>query len=184
MKALPGISFGTIDKMITREATEKDIPNLAILAAKTYTDAFGHTFKNPEDLQAALEEGRSEKYFTDSLKDNTAIVAEDNDILIGYCEFGPIDSSYPTDDFQEGDQEIRRLYVLQNYQKMGIGKKLLDKAFGYDQIKKAQNVYLDVWEKNIGAQKLYKSYGFEFTGKVVDGDFIMRRKNSSSIIVR
>jgi ribosomal protein S18 acetylase RimI-like enzyme len=55
-------------------------------------------------------------------------------------------------------------------------------------LKAAENIYLDVWERNRGPQELYKRYGFEVVGAhrlaVVSGlaaerDLIMVRRSSS-----
>ena len=59
--------------MIVRPATPADVPALAELAARTWTDAFGHTV-SAEDLAAELEKRRSEAYFRTALASDTALV--------------------------------------------------------------------------------------------------------------
>ena len=159
--------------MDIREAHKDDLTPLSKLATKTYEDAFGSSF-SAEDLQKRIDETRSEKYFEHALSKDVILIAEVEGEMAGYVEFGPPD--LPIEGILEGDEELSRLYVLASHQRKGIGKALMDAALAHSRLRNAENIYLDVWEKNEGARRLYKSYGFEETGTVVDGDIIMVRR--------
>lgn len=162
--------------MIIREAEEKDIPRLQRLATKTYVDAFGYSF-TPEELQRRIKETRSEAYFTNAIMRDVIFVAEEYGQLIGYAECGPVGLPVKT---QEGDRELSRLFVLKEHQGKGVGTSLLNTLLAHPSMQNAPCIWLDVWEKNDGAIRLYKSYGFEDTGKVIDGDIIMVRRKQTS----
>ncbi len=160
--------------MHIREAAAADVKELSSLATRTWLDAFGHRFSEAEQRDR-IEKHRSEEYFHAALARDHVLVAEEGSTLIGYVEFGPPDLPIPT---EEDDKEVTRLYVLASHQRQGIGKKLLDAALAYSGMQAAKSIYLDVWEKNEGAIRLYESYGFKNTGHVVDEDLIMVRKNN------
>jgi diamine N-acetyltransferase len=60
---------------------------------------------------------------------------------------------------------LRRLYVLSAFQNQGLGSKLLQAALEHPALKNAEHIYLDVWEHNHGAQRLYKRHGFAVIGQ-------------------
>nr|WP_307775923.1 ribosomal protein S18-alanine N-acetyltransferase [uncultured Cetobacterium sp.] len=57
--------------------------------------------------------------------------------------------------------EIMKIAVSENYRGMDIGKKLLEKYFQLDE----KNIFLEVRESNIRAQKFYKKMKFQIVGK-------------------
>lgn len=158
--------------MKIRQASKEDIKAISELSIKTYIAAFGHTF-TPEELEKRLEM-RSVDFYTKVFDKDTILLAENDDQLVGYIQFG--DVHIPTIEVLEDDQELQRVYVLANYQNKGIGKALIDEALASPRLKQAKNIYLDVWEENAKAQKLYESLDFEKVGRW-DEDIIMVKRN-------
>lgn len=169
-------------KTLIRKAQKSDLKALAALAIKTYSDAFGHTFSAP-DLALHLAQNFSESDFAQALDENVILLAEEDTRLIGYVQFGAV--SIAVEAATQRDRELQRVYVLADFQRRGIGRLLIEAAQAHPGLAEAENIYLDVWDKNFGAQRLYKSYGFEVIGKnpfVVDSqvlgyDLVMMRKN-------
>lgn len=156
--------------MQIREATSADVPALARLATQTWLEAFGKRYPQEEHTER-IEKYRSEQYFEKALVRDVIFVAEERDILVGYVEFGPPNLPIPT---EPGDQEITRLYVDADYQRKGIGSALLRAVLTHAHMQAAKTIYLDVWEKNDGAIRLYGSFGFDKTDyKDAEGDLIM-----------
>ena len=62
--------------------------------------------------------------------------------------------------------EIHEFVVDPNYQNLGIGKLLFEKALSY--LRKNKKNYIGLWvgEKNLKAKNFYKKYGFEYKGKI------------------
>jgi ribosomal protein S18 acetylase RimI-like enzyme len=164
--------------MNIREATENDAKVLSDVSVKSYVDAFGSPYSDPLEMKKWIDETRSEAYYKKIIDKNLILVAEENGHIVGYLEFGAVGANYPVKNKEEGDWQISRLYVLSEYQNKGIGKSLLDKILSYPELHRAKSIYVDVSEKNKGAQRLYKSYGFKETGVVTDGDMYMVRRNS------
>jgi ribosomal protein S18 acetylase RimI-like enzyme len=144
-----------------RKATIDDIAALSSLALETYIAAFGDSM-SAEDLAAHLGDNLLPQSFARILEVDVILVAEADGRLIGYTQFGKVDPSFSP--IAETDQELRRLYVLAEYQNQGIGTKLINTALEHPVLKNAERIYLDVWERNHGALKLYKRYGFTVVG--------------------
>lgn len=82
--------------------------------------------------------------------------------------------------------EVQRIYVLADYQGLGLGKVLFEKALKLASETDCEWVWLGVWEHNYKAQKFYAKYGFEKFGEhtfVVgdsnDTDWLLRRAVAS-----
>lgn len=162
-----------------RVAEPADVPALSELAQRTWSDAFGDgvSFR---DEETELEEGRSEAYFAEALGTTTILLAEEDDALLGYVQFG--DVTIPEVDAEPGDRGLQRLYVETALQGRGLGRSLLEAALCHPLLAEAKRVYLQVWERNERAVRLYESLGFRkagtttFTiGDEVMEDLVMRR---------
>ena len=70
-----------------------------------------------------------------------------------------------------GETEIDDLYVFSEYQRRGIGTKVIEKCCAESEFP----VFLYVFVKNSDAVKLYKRLGFEIAETVRGTRYIMRR---------
>ena len=148
--------------MRIRKAEVDDAKALSALAMQTYTDAFGHSFSSV-DLAAHLEKNLLPQNFHRILVEDTMLVAEVDERMVGFVQFGQ--GSLESEVAFSNDQELRRLYVQANFQNKGIGVRLMNAALDHPSLRGAERVYLDVWEHNPGAQRFYARYGFVVTGK-------------------
>ncbi|MBA3724326.1 MAG: GNAT family N-acetyltransferase [Candidatus Levybacteria bacterium] len=170
--------------MIVREASQQDIPTLAILAQETYKATFGHTLTN-EELTEAFK-SRSEDYFYHILNTDTILVVEDKNKLLGYIQFGAV--TYESVESTDNDIELNKIYIDKNYQGKGIGKVLMKSMFEHPRLDRIENIYLDVFDENKKAIGLYEKYGFKrigktpfkLDGKIVGYDLLMKRSKKSS----
>lgn len=147
--------------MVIRPATEADVPALADLARRTWLDAFGASLA-PDDAAAAADESRSEARFRRALDERTILVAEDDGALVGYAELGGADM--PELGTRPEDGWLHRLYVETALQGRGIGRELLAAALADPRLAGAPRVFLQVWEENPRAIRLYESVGFRRAG--------------------
>lgn len=148
--------------MIIREATSSDVPLLTTLAQKSYTDTFGATMTEDE-LQNALEE-RSEKYFYSVLGKDMILIAVDENIIVGFIQFGDVhyDSITP----EKNDVELNKIFIDTTYHGKRIGTQLMDAMLAHPHLKDTKNIYLDVYPENTKAIGLYTKYGFQTIGKI------------------
>ena len=98
---------------------------------------------------------------------------EDDARIRGYIQFG--DVTIRAAPANPGDHEIRRLYVDPERQGEGFGRRLMEAAFANQRLVGACDIYLQVWDQNHRAVGLYRSLGFDATGKIdaVVGDRIV-----------
>lgn len=103
--------------------------------------------KNEQILQNIVNNSEIEIY-----------VATDNDIIVGFMTCGK-----PYKPFRHYEQEVGLLYILQEYQKQGIGKEFFEiahkqvKDAGYDEFMVAVN------SQNVNAIQFYLAMG----GKII-----------------
>ncbi|BDI33032.1 N-acetyltransferase [Capsulimonas corticalis] len=146
--------------LVIRNVQLSDIPALSEFAMKTYSDAFGHSL-SPEDLAEHLRKHLSPNSFQLIFAEDTVLLAEVDNRLIGYAQFGAstLSRNHPT------DQDLRRLYVHPEYQNEGYGSALMEATLCHPQMKAAASIFLDVWEHNPAAQRFYRRHGFEVIGE-------------------
>jgi ribosomal protein S18 acetylase RimI-like enzyme len=144
-----------------RKADQRDVPELSALAIETYVDAVGHTFR-PSDLDAYLEGHLSEDCFSRTVDEDTVLLAFLDGRMVGFVQFGAV--KLPVEPRSGSDRELHRLYVDLKMQDRGVGRQLMDAALTEMRRSGAANVYLDVWERNEGAIRFYRRYGFETVG--------------------
>jgi diamine N-acetyltransferase len=150
-----------VDTPTIRPATSSDVSALSELAKRTWSEAFGDGV-SPEDEASELEEGRSETYFDNALREKTILVAEEDGALLGYVQFGEV--TIPEVEVKPGDQSLNRLYVDPNLQGRGLGRRLLEAALRHSRLANASRIFLTVWDENERAVQLYESYGFRRVG--------------------
>ena len=150
-----------MDAPTIRPARLSDVVALSDLAKRTWSDAFGDGVSS-DHLTAELDEARSETYFAGALREKTILVAEEDDALLGYVQFG--DVGIPEVQVQPGDQGLQRLYVETALQGRGLGRRLVKAALQHPRLAEARRIFVQVWDKNDRAVRLYESFGFQKIG--------------------
>lgn len=167
--------------MRIRRATVDDAATLSSLAARTFTETFGHLYP-PEDLDFFLRDAYAvEKQATILAHPDYAVwLLEDDGVAVGHAAAGPCGLPHP--DVAPGDGELKRLYVLASHQGGGRGGHLFDEAERWLLRDGPRTLWIGVWSENFGAQRFYSRRGFERVGtyefpvgRVRDLEFILRR---------
>jgi diamine N-acetyltransferase len=82
--------------------------------------------------------------------------------VVGYIKLNH--GAAQTDIVTEPGIELQRIYVMPEHQGKGIGQQLLDYAISIGKAGRFPYLWLGVWEKNEGAIRFYKRYGFQQFG--------------------
>lgn len=163
-----------------------DADRLSKLGVETFVQAFGHLYSR-KDLDAFLAAHHSPDAYKKVLDDaglRTWLAETEDGVGVGYVIAGPCD--LPAPDMPENAGELKRIYILQDYQGGGLGRRMLDTAFTWLE-KKFEHMYIGVYSENVGAQRLYARYGFEKVGEYdfmvganADLEFIMMRNGGGA----
>ncbi|WP_181350198.1 GNAT family N-acetyltransferase [Thalassobacillus sp. CUG 92003] len=131
-------------------------------------DTFKETFEeqnSPENLKAYLEESFNLKQVVKELSNHLShfFIVSFNDEVAGYLKVNTGDAQSETMD--EESLEIERIYIINKFQKQGLGTYLFNKAMNMAMEMDKQRIWLGVWEHNENAIAFYKKLGFIQTGE-------------------
>jgi len=163
-----------------KKVTLADIVQLQEIGRQTFAETFSST-NTEENMKAYLEEGFSNAKLSAELDNPNSefYFATLNNKVIGYLKinFG----SAQTELKDDKALEIERIYVLQDFHGKKVGQLLYDQAIHLAKEKKADYVWLGVWEKNHRAIQFYTKNGFvEFDQHI----FVLGDDEQTDIMMR
>lgn len=166
--------MATGNQIVIRRANLQDVQFIALLGRVTFTETFGHLYRDYNDLIAYYERTFSVEKIAASIDkpDNVYWIAFVNDLPVGYAKLklnsksGFIDSNRVC--------QLQKIYVLKDFLSMKIGfelqNQLLDKATALEN----EYIWLSVLKSNDRAIKFYEKNGFNCIG---DHDFRIGKEN-------
>ncbi|UNK41817.1 GNAT family N-acetyltransferase [Luteimonas sp. S4-F44] len=174
-------AFQRADSATLRRATVDDAATLSRLAARTFTETFGHLYP-PQDLADFLADAYAvEKQRTILAHPDYAVWLLDIDgQAVGHAAAGPC--GLPHAEVAPGDGELKRLYLVRGLQGASLGARLMQTAMDWLLRDGPRTLWVGVWSENLGAQRFYGRYGFGKVGEYLfpvgatqDLEFILRR---------
>jgi diamine N-acetyltransferase len=151
-----------------RRVQPGDEAALSAIAKQTFFDTFTGTCTEA-DMQQFLEQYFSEVQLGKEISNpaDYCFFAEVNGQPAGYIRFMEDYSAFEMMK-QWKALELKRIYILKEYQGMGVAQKLMDFYQQYAIDNHYNALWLGVWEHNLRAQKFYEKYGFENSGHTHD----------------
>lgn len=160
---------------------DEEVAILRDLAIQTFTETFGG-HNTDEQLQEFFEQDYTLEVLGKELKskENEVYFLRMNGEIVGHLKvnWGQDQTEHELDDAFE----IQRIYLLNKYQGLGLGKVLFEFALERAYASGKTWAWLGVWENNLKAQALYRKYGFEkisehsfAVGDLVDTDWLMKK---------
>jgi diamine N-acetyltransferase len=142
------------------------IEDLSTLQEISY-ETFNETFKDqnsPENMNAYLERAFNVKQLEKELSNISSqfFFVYFNNEVAGYLKVNTHDAQ--SENMGEDSLEIERIYIRTNFQKLGLGKYLINKAIEIAVEQEKNKIWLGVWEKNENAIAFYKKIGFVQAG--------------------
>ena len=155
-------------QIIIRRVTINDVLALSVIARQTFYDTFAGTCSQA-DMQSFLDQFYSQKQLGKELMDaeTYCFFAEVNGVPVAYLHFMEDYKNLPLIKKWKA-LELKRIYVIKEFQGKGIAQKLMDFILSFALQKKYEVVWLGVWEHNKRAQKFYEKYGFVNSGHTHD----------------
>lgn len=151
---------------IIRQMTEKDIEAVQQVARKSWHTTYQGII--PMSIQEEfLTRAYSKEMLAKRLMFSHLFVAELDGKVVGFANYSPMT--------EQGVAELNAIYLLPDYQAMGIGTALL-KA-GLDFLKEVNIIYLNVEQDNEIGKRFYKRKGFNIVEKFTE-DFSGHKLNT------
>lgn len=141
-----------------------DVSALSDIARQTFFDTFTGTCTR-DDMDAFLDEYYNEEQLGKALadKETFCFFAEAGGMPVAYLHFKEDYTNFPAEREWKA-LELKRIYVLKEYQGKGIAQKLMDHILHFAVEHEYEMVWLGVWEHNLRAQRFYEKYGFKNSG--------------------
>lgn len=156
------------------------------LSVKTFRETFEAANKN-EDLLAYLEQKMNINQLKEELNNpfSNFYFAYHEEQLVGYLKLN-FDKAQTENVFNNQAFEIERIYLLNKFQKNGLGTELFEAAVQLGKEKGYKLLWLGVWEYNDQAIKFYQKKGLKTfgshsfqLGSDLQTDFLMQYNISS-----
>ena len=146
-----------------RRATRGDAPSLAVLAERTFRDAFGAR-NSPENMDLHCSRFFGPDIQLREIADRGIVttLADNAGSLVGFSQLR-IPSASPTVTAAK-PAELNRIYVAAEWRGRGTGQKLLKQAFLDAARAGCDWLWLGVWEHNPKAMAFYRKHGFKIVG--------------------
>ncbi len=142
-----------------RKAQASDLSALLDVARKSFLQAFTANNKL-KNVLAYLDFAFTESQFSKEMavEASSLYIAILNENIIGYTKFNVTPAQ--TDIHDPNSLEIARLYVLEDFLGLGLGKLFLDQAITFGRKHQKKYIWLGVWEHNPRAIRFYQKHGF------------------------
>jgi ribosomal protein S18 acetylase RimI-like enzyme len=162
------------------KVNENEVAQLQSLSRQTFAETFSDS-NSKENMNKYLTENLSIEKLSEELNNENShfFFIKDGERNIGYLKLNMGPSQTELKD--ETALEIERIYVIQEYQGKKVGQQLYEKAIQVAKEKKAQYVWLGVWEENHKAIQFYNKNGFQVFDKHV---FVLGDEKQTDLMMR
>ena len=163
-----------MDTIEIRLAKKEDAPFIALLGRTTFTETFGHFFRDQKDLIDYYNLTFSVQKIEAGIEqpNNVFWVAFVNRLPVGYAKL----KLHSPSDFIEskGVCQLQKIYVLKDFLSMKIGFQLQNSLLEKAKELNFDAIWLSVLHSNERAINFYKKGGYETIGK---HDFQIGKEN-------
>ncbi|GIN62463.1 spermidine/spermine N(1)-acetyltransferase [Robertmurraya siralis] len=141
----------------------EDLQMLQQISIETFNDTF-KAQNSPENMKAYLEKAFNTEQLEKELLHASMqfFFVYFNHEVAGYLKVNCDDAQ--TEEMGDKALEIERVYIRNKFQKNGLGRYLLSKAYEIAQERNKEKIWLGVWERNKNAIAFYQKMGFVQTG--------------------
>ena len=130
-----------------RVSPSTDAAALSAVARATFLETFADIIPFADIARRAADED-SEAGMEAMLREGPAWIAavEETDVPVGYALVSPPD--LPSIDTDEGDLELKRIYLMHRFHGQGVGRRLLEAAIAHARERTAGRLLLGVYHAN------------------------------------
>jgi ribosomal protein S18 acetylase RimI-like enzyme len=147
-----------------RKARLEDIPVIALLARTTFSETFGHYFRDSQDLQDYFERVFSVQKLRASFSksNNVFWIATANELPVGYAKLKLHQPIELLKDIQAA--QLQKIYVSKDFLSQKIGLQLQEEMLKEAQEMGHTSIWLSVLKQNSRAIRFYLKNGFKQIG--------------------
>lgn len=162
-----------------KRCTLEDSRTLQAIGQETFKQTFEDQ-NTPESMDAYLEKAFHLKQIEKELSNLSSqfFLVYLNGEATGYLKVNTRDAQ--SEEMGEDSLEIERIYILNQFQKHGLGKYLFNKVMEIELEYNKKKIWLGVWERNEKAISFYKKVGFVETGA---HSFFMGEEEQTDLIM-
>ena len=154
-----------MDHIQIRKATLDDAEYISLLARFTFTETFGHNFRDHKDLTDYYDRTFSvSKIRSGLLNDNNIFyIALCDELPVGYAKLKKRSKS----EFMDSNEvsQLQKIYILNDFQSVRIGEKLQSALFEETISSGSKFLWLSVLKTNVKAISFYSKHGFNEIGE-------------------
>jgi len=153
-----------MNDLLIRQANVKDAKLIALLARVTFSETFGHYFRDRNDLLNYFNQTFSVEKISNSIKNSNNVfwIAFANELPVGYSKL-KINSPSKFINSNKTAQ-LQKLYVLKDFLSMKIGLELQSQLVDKAKKNESEYIWLSVLQSNTRAISFYKKNGFTEIG--------------------
>jgi ribosomal protein S18 acetylase RimI-like enzyme len=146
-----------------RLAVPGDAPSLAVLAERTFRDAFG-TRNSPDNMDLHCARTFGPDIQLREIRDRGLVttLADEAGRLVGFSQLRTAQPAPAVKAHKPA--ELHRIYVVAEWQGRGVAHALMERALADAAHAGCDALWLGVWEHNPKAMAFYRKFGFEFVG--------------------
>lgn len=147
-----------------RAAVPGDAARLSLLGGATFLESYAHLLP-VEDILAHVGQQHTPQKYAAWLADpacHSWLAEAPGGAPVGYLVATPPDLPLP--DLAAGDIEVRRIYLLYRFQRLGMGRWLMEEALAWAARTGCRRVLLGVYSRNERALAFYARLGFTQAG--------------------
>ena len=157
-----------------RLARKEDAPSIALLGRTTFTETFGHFFRDQQDLIDYYNSTFSVHKIEGGIEkpNNLFWIAFANRLPVGYAKL----KLHSKSEFVDSKEvcQLQKIYVLKDFLSMKIGLGLQDALLKKAKELSFNQIWLSVLNSNERAIRFYEKSGFEEVG---NHDFQIGKEN-------
>lgn len=147
-----------------RRASARDAQLISDMSTVTFIETYRGSCAD-EDIPSFIDKHFNEEVIAGELADPDDLyyIAFADGLPAGYMRLKENNAEYPLSQKHKAIQ-LKRIYVLQEYQSKHIGSALMSFALQLADKNNYEVLWLGVWEGNAKAKSFYKKWGFEDNG--------------------
>ena len=146
-----------------KKCTHEDVVELQEISISTFIETF-EEHNTPEHMTAYLEKAFNLSQLEQEMANPFSLfffVLVDDEVA-GYLKVNTDEAQ--SEDMGKDALEVERIYISSNFQKLGLGKYLMERAMELAGELGKKKIWLGVWEHNENAIAFYQKKGFVKTG--------------------